>query len=79
LLVIFSAAIFVYGSPGLTYAEINPAEVASNTEYIEYAILLPVKLELRGFQGLNWFVRMYVASFMPGMASLDESEYSALL
>jgi hypothetical protein len=61
------------------YAEINPAEVVSNTGYTQNAIGLPVKMDLRGFQGLNWFVMMYVAYFMPGMACLDESEYFALL
>jgi hypothetical protein len=71
---------FLYMGPQAQhYAQINPAEVASNTGYIEYAVGLPVKMDLGGFQDFDWFVRMYVAPFMPGKASLDESEYSALL
>lgn len=52
------------------YAEINLAEVASNTRNIEYAVGLLVKMELRSFQALIDFMRMYVASFMPGMRAL---------
>ena len=33
-------------------AEINPAEVASNTGNIEDAVGLPVEMNLRGFQAL---------------------------
>jgi hypothetical protein len=55
---------------------VNPAEVAARTGQLEDAGGVPVKMSYTGLEGFDFFVRMYVASFTPGMAGLDESGFS---
>jgi hypothetical protein len=72
LLAVFAVAVLFMGPQH--YPAVNPAEVAATKGMLEDAGGVPVRMNYIGFQGFDSFVRMYVASFTPGMAGLDESK-----
>jgi hypothetical protein len=77
LLAVFAVAVLFMGPQH--YPAVSPVEVAARTGRLEDAGGVPVKMNYTGLQGFDFFVGMYVASFTPGMAGLDESEFSALI
>jgi hypothetical protein len=77
LLVVFAVAVLFMGPQH--YPAVSPVEVAARTGQLEDAGGVPVKTNYTGLQGFDFFVGMYVASFTPGMAGLDESEFSPLI
>jgi hypothetical protein len=77
LLVVFAVAVLFMGPQH--FPTVSPVEVAVTRGRLEDAGGVPLKINYTGLQGLDSFVGMYVASFTPGMAGLDESEFLALI
>lgn len=75
LLIIFGLAALYMGPQH--WGEVNLAEVAATSGWLEDVGRVPVKMNYTGFQGFESFVRVYVTAFTPGMAGLEKSEFSS--